>query len=101
VLLQLAGNKTLALLARLLDNVVRRQAVTVNKDAAHDPLREAALDEHEELVDLIEAQRDAEAEAHWRAHIDTNARNLLSASAPDTVLDLYTVHARPEWRLQL
>jgi GntR family transcriptional regulator, transcriptional repressor for pyruvate dehydrogenase complex len=94
----LAGNQTLALTSRLLDEVVRRQAVSVNKDEAHDPLREAALAEHEELVRLIAQRREADAETLWRAHIKTNSDNLEAASGPHTVLDLYTLQARLELR---
>lgn len=97
----LAGNQTLILIARLLDEVVRRQAVSVNKDAAHAPLRETALQEHEQFVELIQARRDAEAEALWRTHIQTNAENLLAGPGPHTVLDLYTLQSHEALRLQL
>ena len=85
----LAGNRTLALMARLLNEVIRRHETAVNKDKEHDPLRVAALEEHIEFVKLIEGRRDAEAEAFWKEHLRTNAQNLLSGAGPHTVLDLY------------
>jgi GntR family transcriptional repressor for pyruvate dehydrogenase complex len=85
----LASNRTIALMARLLDEVIRRHEAAVNKDREHDHLRFAALKEHEDFVKLVEARRDAEAETFWRAHLQTNAHNLLSGSGLHTVLDLY------------
>jgi len=76
----LAGNRTLALMARLLNEVIRLHETTVHTDPAHDPLRTAALKEHEDFVDLLETRREADAEAFWRAHLHTNAENLLGDS---------------------
>jgi DNA-binding FadR family transcriptional regulator len=98
----LAGNRTLTLMARLLNEVIRRHETAVNNDRAHDPLRTAALEEHEDFVKLLEERRDADAEAYWRDHLRTNAENLLSASGPHTVLDLYSnIQARQELRFRL
>jgi GntR family transcriptional regulator, transcriptional repressor for pyruvate dehydrogenase complex len=98
----LAGNRTLALMARLLNEVIRRHETAVNKDKEHDPLRVAALEEHIEFVKLLEGRRDVEAEAFWREHLRTNAQNLLSGTGPHTVLDLYNdIQAHQELRLRL
>jgi DNA-binding FadR family transcriptional regulator len=98
----LAGNRTLALMARLLNEVIRLHETAVNADPEHDPLRTAALKDHEDFVELLEGRREAEAEAFWRAHLETNAANLLGDSGPHTVLDLYSkLLARQELRLRL
>lgn len=98
----LAGNRTLALMARLLNEVIRLHETAVNADPEHDPLRTAALKEHEDFVKLLEGRQEADAEAFWRAHLATNAANLLGDSGPHTVLDLYSnLLARQELRLRL
>ncbi len=98
----LAGNQTITLMARLLDEVIRLHETAVNADREHDPLRAAALVEHEGFVQLLEERRDAEAEEYWRAHLRTNAENLLGASGPHTVLELYeNFEGRRELRLRL
>jgi DNA-binding FadR family transcriptional regulator len=102
LVVKLAGNQTLTLMARLLNEVIRRHETAVNKDPEHDPLRVAALQEHEAFVELVAERRDADAEAFWRDHLRTNAENLLSASGPHTVLDLYNdIQAHQELRLRL
>jgi GntR family transcriptional repressor for pyruvate dehydrogenase complex len=98
----LAGNRTLALMARLLNEVIRRHETAVNKDKEHDPLRVAALEEHIDFVKLLEGRRAVEAEAFWKEHLQTNAQNLLSGAGPHTVLDLYNdIQAHQELRLRL
>jgi DNA-binding GntR family transcriptional regulator len=98
----LAGNRTLALMARLLNEVIRLHETAVNADPEHDPLRTTALKEHEEFVTLLEARQEEAAEAFWRTHLQTNAANLLGDSGPHTVLDLYSnLLARQELRLRL
>jgi GntR family transcriptional regulator, transcriptional repressor for pyruvate dehydrogenase complex len=98
----LAGNRTLALMARLLNEVIRLHETAVNADAEHDPLRTTALKEHEDFVALLEARQEEAAEAFWRTHLQTNAANLLGDSGPHTVLDLYSnLLARQELRLRL
>lgn len=98
----LAGNRTLALMARLLNEVIRLHETAVHTDPEHDPLRTAALKEHEDFVNLLETRQEADAEAFWRAHLQTNAENLLGDSGPHTVLDLYSsLLARQELRLRL
>jgi DNA-binding FadR family transcriptional regulator len=84
---ELAGNETMLVFSRLLDGVVQRQTARVDTSDAFRPRLEAALREHEELVDLIAAGRDADAEAHWRTHIEDGAGQL--AGDPHTVVDLY------------
>jgi DNA-binding GntR family transcriptional regulator len=89
-------------MARLLNEVIRLHETAVHTDPEHDPLRTAALKEHEDFVDLLETRREADAEAFWRAHLHTNAENLLGDSGPHTVLDLYSsLLARQELRLRL
>lgn len=98
----LAGNRTLALLSRLLNEVVRLHEAVVNTDPAHDRLRRGALHEHERFLELVEARRDAEAADFWRAHLQGNARNLLVQASPQTVVDLYgNIPSRSEIRFPL
>jgi GntR family transcriptional regulator, transcriptional repressor for pyruvate dehydrogenase complex len=98
----LAGNRTLALMARLLNEVVRLHESAVNTDREHDALRTTALKEHEDFVVLLQGRREDEAESFWRTHLETNAKNLLGDSGFHTVLDLYSnLLARQELRLRL
>jgi GntR family transcriptional regulator, transcriptional repressor for pyruvate dehydrogenase complex len=98
----LAGNRTLALMARLLNEVIRLHESAVNTDREHDALRTTALKEHEDFVVLLQGRREDEAESFWRTHLETNAKNLLGDSGFHTVLDLYSnLLARQELRLRL
>jgi GntR family transcriptional regulator, transcriptional repressor for pyruvate dehydrogenase complex len=84
---ELAGNQTMLVLARLLDGVVRRQGARVPPGEEFAAQCAVALDEHDRVVDLIEAGAATEAQALWRTHLETGAANLLGT--PSTVVDLY------------
>lgn len=90
----LAGNRTLALLAALLDEVFRLHATEVATDNSHgldhDQLHRVTLREHEKLVRLIEEGRSADAEDFWRRHLESSASVMLSQHGATTVLDLYS-----------
>jgi DNA-binding FadR family transcriptional regulator len=89
-----AGNRTLAIVAEMLDEIVAR-AVTAaaRKGSAPDSeaTRRRGIRSQERLVSLIEAGKASEAEAHWRAHMAVVRRVLLGQRAA-TVIDLMHHH---------
>ena len=94
LVLERAGNNTLAIQSSVLDEVVATHLAV----AAHRPanrtttLREfgALVRSYRRLIELLEA-RDAEgAERHWRAHMEAAGRSLLRDGLDSTtVLDLF------------
>lgn len=90
-LIELTGNQTLILLSGTLDGIVAR----VQSDVAARPMpdatarrnTQAGLRSQEKLVGLIEAGDGAEAEAHWRRHMENAAKVWLSGGAGEAVVD--------------
>ncbi|MGE3620213.1 MAG: FadR/GntR family transcriptional regulator [Acidimicrobiia bacterium] len=95
-LVELAGNRTLAVLSRLLITIVEAQnRLTfqgLDDRAAHD-VASGASEWHGKLIDLIEAGDADGAEAHWREHLDNAARTALGQLGPATVVDLLDPHS--------
>lgn len=94
LVLERAGNRTLALQSSVLRQVVSMH-LTIIAHRATDPVRivrdfRKSLRSGRKLIDLIEA-RDAEsAEKHWRTHLEVAARALLRDDLrATTVLDLF------------
>jgi len=88
----LARNETLAVVARLLDEVVRRHATAMAatfERTGHDGRRRKTLLEHEEFVDLVAQRLAGEAHLFWLNHLEVSARIALSYTGSHTVLDLH------------
>jgi len=94
-LVALAGNRTLTVVAEMLNEVVER-AVTALHLTPHSPdsvpSRRRALRSQERLIGLIEAGEAIAAEQHWRAHMAEVGRVLLGQVASDTAIDLMNHH---------
>jgi DNA-binding FadR family transcriptional regulator len=93
-LVALAGNRTLTVVAEMLNEIVARAVTAVSKTGpARDSLatRRRGIRSQERLVSLIEAGKASEAEAHWRAHMAVVGRVLLGQRAT-TVIDLMHHH---------
>jgi DNA-binding FadR family transcriptional regulator len=89
-LVGLAGNQTLSLVAKMLNEIVGRAVIAVSKiGAAGSSLatRRRGLRSQEKLVALIRAGKASGAEAHWRTHMTVVGRVLLGAQATQ-VIDL-------------
>jgi GntR family transcriptional regulator, transcriptional repressor for pyruvate dehydrogenase complex len=88
-LIELSGNKTLAVLGRQLLEIVEshNRATLERTDDAVEVLR-GASDFHGRLIDLIEAGDAEAAEAHWRQHLDEAAAVALERLGPTTIVDL-------------
>jgi len=93
-LVALAGNQTLTIVAEMLNEVVTRAVTAISKtgpapDSA--ATRRRGIRSQERLIDLIEAGKAPEAEAHWREHMAVVGRFLLKQGAT-TVIDLMHHH---------
>jgi len=88
-LIELAGNKTLAVLGRLLLSIVEshnRETMARTEDAIE--VARGASEFHGQLIDLIEAGEADAAVAHWRLHLDQAAEVALERLGPATIVDV-------------
>ncbi len=88
-LIELAGNKTLAVLGRLLLTIVEshnRATMARTEDAIE--VARGASEFHGQLIDLIEAGDADAAVAHWRRHLDEAAEVALQRLGPATIVDV-------------
>lgn len=88
-LLALAGNRTLTIVAEMLNEIVARAVMAFSRTGAalDAATHRRSIRSQERLVSLIEAGKASEAEAHWRAHMTVVGRVLLGRSA-NTIVDL-------------
>jgi DNA-binding FadR family transcriptional regulator len=88
----LTGNGTLILLSSVLDGIVARHHALVARRSAGKGKPDdgrgfnAGMRSQEKLVALIEAGDGAEAEAHWRRHMDNAAKVWLGGGAGEAVV---------------
>ena len=88
-LIELAGNKTLAVLGRLLLEIVEsHNRATMERTADAIEVARGASEFHGQLIDLIEAGQTDAAVAHWRRHLDEAAEVALERLGPATIVDL-------------
>jgi DNA-binding FadR family transcriptional regulator len=92
LLVELAGNQTLMIFSLMLEGVVE---LNTQRAQAARPVTEETprlgprrLEEHDRVVDLIEAGAATEAERFWREHLETVRANLTSGGSMSSVLDL-------------
>jgi len=89
-LIELAGNKTLAVLSRLLLEIIQvqnRATFSVLASAGVEIARGAA-ESHGQLIDLIESGEVDAAVAMWRQHLEEAAEMALARLGPTTIVDL-------------
>jgi GntR family transcriptional regulator, transcriptional repressor for pyruvate dehydrogenase complex len=91
LLVELAGNETLMLLASMLDHISTAAAVTFARDhRAEEPrLLRSAHRTRQKLIDLIRAGNAEAAEKLWRDHLTETGRILVEGTGAATVVDLY------------
>jgi DNA-binding FadR family transcriptional regulator len=71
-LVGLAGNQTLGIVAKMLNEIIARAVVAGDRTGtprSSEATRRRGLRSHQKLVSLIGAGKAAEAEAHWQAHM--------------------------------
>lgn len=87
MLVELTGNRSLALFARLVSGLL--DGALERHDTARDepPSDDNLLDDHERVVDLIEAGAAREAARHWREHLEAAHRRLRRTVNTAAVLD--------------
>jgi DNA-binding FadR family transcriptional regulator len=93
-LVALAGNRTLTIVAEMLNEIVARAVTEASKTgSARDSVatRRRGIRSQERLVSLIEAGKASAAEAHWRTHMAAVGRIMLG-QRPTTVIDLMNHH---------
>ena len=91
LLIELAGNETLALLNEMLHQINDRVAAESVEFASEQHLDEAWVEGrgfHRRVIELIEAQEAAAAEALWEAHLKSASDFILASPRALTVLDL-------------
>jgi len=95
------GNRTLALFAALIHDIIRRQHEDVTArtvaDAKVDRLRQRSLASRERMVELLRSGASAEAERFWRSHLE-HMRDLVLAAYPGSMT--IDVLAEPAGRIR-
>jgi DNA-binding FadR family transcriptional regulator len=88
-LIELAGNKTLAVLGRLLLTIVEsHNRATMERTTDAKEIARGASEFHGRLIDLIEAGDTEAAVALWRRHLDQAAEVALERLGPATIVDV-------------
>ena len=90
-MVELSGNVTLGIIAGMLDEISVRHvsAAMVGAHNAMPPEKsDRLLRSYGRLVDLVKARDGAEAEAHWRRHMENAAAELLNACKKTRVRDV-------------
>ncbi|GAA3718931.1 FadR/GntR family transcriptional regulator [Gordonia hankookensis] len=86
------GNNTLAVQARALGEMLRahhrRSLRSVNFRPSTPQLASELIGDYSKLLDLVRARDGAEAERHWRAHLQRSARLTYRNQDPRSLVDL-------------
>jgi DNA-binding FadR family transcriptional regulator len=89
LLVQLAGNNTLALMSEMILEIVdSHHATLAGASGRQHEYAEQGSDHHHRVIELIADGKADEAEAFWRFHIDGAAAGALRHLGPKTILDL-------------
>lgn len=90
-MISLAGNITVSLLTRLLDEILERHSARIGeaKGSEWATLQRKSQKSLRKLIDLIGKKDAAGAESFWRAHLQEAAVYLLSAGTDASILDLF------------
>jgi GntR family transcriptional regulator, transcriptional repressor for pyruvate dehydrogenase complex len=93
-LVALAGNQTLGIVAKMLNEIVESAVTAVSKTGSPETsvaTRRRGIRSQKKLIELIQAGKASEAEAHWRGHMTVVGRVLLGERA-SAVVDLVDHH---------
>lgn len=94
LMIELAGNKTLLMMAQALRGLVDAHLLLAQRHFPPASPEQAkknylfGLRSHSKLVDLIEAKDGPGAEAQWRSHMDAASKTWLGRVGPNTIVDL-------------
>jgi GntR family transcriptional repressor for pyruvate dehydrogenase complex len=90
-MVELSGNATLGIIAGMLHEISVRH-VSAAMVGAHNTMPKEKADKllksYSRLVDMVKARDGAEAEAHWRRHMENAAAELLKACEKTKVRDV-------------
>ena len=89
-IVELSGNTTMGIIAGMLHEItVRHIAVAINEQRpVSKPQYDKLLKSYRRLLDLVRAGDGAEAEAHWRRHMDTARALMLKGQESVKVRDI-------------
>lgn len=89
LVMELAGNQTLALVVGMLHDIVEMHAESSMERRLDVDATRRAVRSQERLVDLIEVGDADRAEQHWRRHVRNAARSVLDHAGRKSVVDLF------------
>jgi DNA-binding FadR family transcriptional regulator len=89
LVMELAGNQTLALVVGMLHDIIERHAESSLQAQMNVRSLKKSIRSQEKLVELIEAGDADTAEEHWRNHVRAAARSILDKAARKSVVDLF------------
>lgn len=91
---ELAGNHTLAIFAAMLGDIIDRHTTQLLREASSMPTQpeqmRRAHRSHEKLVQLMEKGNAAQAEAHWRSHMESLGQWFLDGDGAKKLVEFYT-----------
>ncbi|MDB5986506.1 MAG: GntR family transcriptional regulator [Nevskia sp.] len=90
-MISLAGNITVSLLTRLVDEILERYSARIGEARGEEwaQLQRKSQRSLRKLVGLVEAKDFVGAEKYWRTHLQEAANYLLSTGSATTILDLF------------
>jgi len=89
LLMELAGNQTLALVVGMLHDIIETHAESSMERRMDVDATKRSVRSQEKLVELIEAGDADRAEEHWRNHVRNAGRLTLDVAARKSVIDLF------------
>ncbi len=89
LLMERAGNQTLALLVSMLHDIVERHAEWSLHQYMSERSLKKSIRSQEKLIELIEAGEAEAAENHWRNHIHAAAAAILDKAGRKSVVELF------------
>jgi len=88
-----AGNHTLAIFAAMLADIIDRHTTALLREAATTPTQPDQVRKahavHERLFRLLEKGSSAQAEAHWRSHMESLGQWFLAGDGSKKLVELY------------
>ena len=92
--IELAGNHTLSIFASMLADIIDRHTTQLLREASAAPTQpeqmRRAHRSHEKLVQLIEKGSAAQAEAHWRSHMESLGQWFIDGDGARKLVEFYT-----------
>jgi DNA-binding FadR family transcriptional regulator len=89
LVMELAGNQTLAFVVGMLHDIIEMHAASSMDQHLDVEATQRAVRSQEKLVELIEAGDADRAEKHWRNHVRIAARAILDEAGRKSVVDLF------------